>query len=501
MTIISSRPLRPIVLLSYLSVFGWAQSVGAADTDSEKPNIVVILADDLGWNCVGYHNEEFKTPNIDSIAADGVELDRFYVAPMCTPTRAGFMTGRFPIRFGCARAVIPPYRDFGLPNAETTIAEMLAECGYPNRSVFGKWHLGHRRAKWHPLNQGFTHFHGHYNGAIDYFALTRENQRDWHVDYDPIDEQGYATDLIADAASKWIGQTARSESPYFCYVPFNAPHSPFQAPDDAIGKYGVAAKTRGEKNREIYKAMVGRMDEGIGKILSAIDATGEADNTLVWFFSDNGGVKSLREVNMPLRGAKLTVDEGGIRVPACVRWPNVISSGMKSDVVCGYVDLLPTLVAAAGRKASDFVDQTLDGLDISSALINQDETQRMSTRVWFSYHGQSGSEEHLAVTKDGWKLSVVGPQTKQASELQIENHEVRLTHLDADLSEINNLKSEFPERVQTLAQLLFQHWSLQPARGVPQYRNGRDGFIAPKQWALNQRFPERLMGQHKQPDR
>ena len=142
---------------------------------------------------------------------------------------------------------------------------MLDGLGYQHRGVFGKWHLGHSRAKWHPLRQGFTHFHGHYNGAIDYFHLTREDTRDWHVNYETSTQEGYATDLIAESAANWISSVSKSNSPYFCYVPFNAPHSPFQAPDDAIEKYSDPAAGTSNKKREIYKAMIGRMDEGIGK--------------------------------------------------------------------------------------------------------------------------------------------------------------------------------------------------------------------------------------------
>ena len=219
MTLRSLPVLLIICLLSLTGLFS-AQNVLAR---TSAPNVVLIVADDLGWNAVGYHNPEFQTPNIDRLVSEGCELDRFYVAPMCSPTRAGLMTGRYPIRFGQARAVIPPYRDFGLPLTEITLPEALSKLGYEHRAIFGKWHLGHRRAKWHPLNRGFSHFHGHYNGAIDYFELTRENERDWHDGFAASSEQGYATDLIADAAQKWITEVSQYEAPYFCYIPFNAP--------------------------------------------------------------------------------------------------------------------------------------------------------------------------------------------------------------------------------------------------------------------------------------
>ncbi len=468
-------------------------------TAADQPNIVVLLADDMGWNAVGYHNDEFQTPNIDSIASQGLELNRFYVAPMCSPTRAGFMTGRYPIRFGLARAVIPPQRDFGLPKSETTLGEVLGKLGYEHRAVFGKWHLGHRRAKWHPLAQGFTHFHGHYNGAIDYFDLTREETRDWHVDYKPSDEQGYATDLIADAASDWIVQHAKADSPYFCYVPFNAPHSPFQAPEEAIGKYGnISGNEKGmQKNREIYKAMIGRMDEGIGQILEAIESSGEVDNTIVWFFSDNGGVGSLKDLNTPLRGAKLTVYEGGIRVPACVRWPAKIKPGRKSDAICGYIDLLPTLVSLAGGNALADSVQPLDGIDLAGLLAG--EADKSSDRPWFSYHGQGGEEaEHLAIIQSDWKLKVNGRRLTGIEQLTDGSCDVELFQLSTDPFEKTDVKNLHPAVVEKLGKQLVEHRALQPKRSVPEYRVGSAGFVPPTNWELDPEFPNKLVGHTKQ---
>lgn len=461
------------------------------------PNIVVILADDLGWNSVGYHNQEFKTPQIDSLVADGITLNRFYVAPMCSPTRAGMMTGRYPIRFGCARAVIPPYRDFGLPTSEVTLPEMLSSLGYENRAVFGKWHLGHRRAKWHPLAQGFTHFHGHYNGAIDYFELSRDGVRDWHVGYDNCNENGYATDLIADAAAKWIETSSPCDAPYFCYVPFNAPHSPFQAPEDAIEQYGEFSKAtgKGEKNREIYKAMIGRMDEGIGRILQAVEDSGESDNTIIWFFSDNGGVGNLRDLNKPLKGSKLTVFEGGIRVPACVRWPAKIPAGQTTDVICGYIDLLPTLVAVAGGQSAKLSEKPLDGVDLTSILTEPGASN--PTRPWFSYHGQSGpSSEHLAIIHQGWKLVVNGPRLSDVKQLNDGSNEVRLFHLEQDENETNNLAEQKPKKVEQLARQLVEHRGLQPREAVPPYGIGRSGFLPPPHWQLDPADPEKLVGKY-----
>jgi arylsulfatase B len=226
-------PAMIVPILIFISLLVGSSSGANA---AVKPNIVFILADDLGWADVGYHGGYIKTPNIDRLAREGVELDSFYVAPMCSPTRAGLLTGRYPIRFGLARAVIPPWRNFGLDTGEITLAVVLGKAGYAHRGAFGKWHLGHHDPKWHPLARGFTHFHGHYNGAIDYFTHEREGERDWHVNYEPSDEQGYSTDLIADGAANFIKEHSK-DGPYFCYVPFNAPHSPFQVPAKYLQQY------------------------------------------------------------------------------------------------------------------------------------------------------------------------------------------------------------------------------------------------------------------------
>ena len=492
----ASTILKTIGMFLWLVILG-ASTIYAVDSQpiEKQPNVILILADDLGWNCVGYHNDEFTTPRIDSIAAEGIELNRFYVAPMCSPTRAGLMTGRYPIRFGLARSVIPPYRDFGLPTSETTLPEMLGKLGYEQRGIFGKWHLGHRRAKWHPLARGFTHFHGHYNGAIDYFQLTRDDVRDWHNGYESSDEQGYATDLIADAAADWIGRSAKSDSPYFCYVPFNAPHAPFQAPQDAIEKYGNPLNTQNHqaKEREIYKAMVGRMDEGIGRILDAVQASGEADNTLVWFISDNGGVASLPGLNEPLRGSKLTVYEGGLRVPACVRWPAKINTSQRSDALCGYIDVLPTLVSLAGGDASQLAGQPMDGVDLSSVLTGASET--LAKRSWFSYHGQSGDQsEHLAVIDNGWKLIVNGTRLASVDGVNDGSRSVQLFHLSNDPLETEDVKEKHPEVVASLGQQLVEHRALQPKRSIPKYSAGKEGFVPPPEWKLDPESPDKLVG-------
>lgn len=459
-----------ILALSLICLNVWLPTALA---DSTPPNIVIMLADDLGWGAVSYHAEWAETPNVDRIAKEGIELDRFYVAPMCTPTRAGLMTGRYPIRFGLARAVIPPQRNFGLATEEQTIADALGEVGYHHRGAFGKWHLGHHHVKWHPLSRGFTRFEGHYNGAIDYFTLEREGERDWHVNFEPSDKQGYSTDLIADAASQFILDAARDDSPYFCYVPFNAPHSPFQAKPEDIARYAKGQKVSRE---DTLRAMIWSMDQGVGKILEAIESTGEAENTQVWFFSDNGGVGNFKANNQPLHGSKLTAFEGGVRVPACVRWPAQWKGGRKVESTMGYIDVLPTVLSTVGATSG----RQLDGVDVSGVL--EGSANDFPERDWYSWHGQAGAErEKGAVKTKRWKLVVEGPDVRNGRN---EQQSISLYRMPNDLLESDNLAAQYPDVVDRLFLQLRAYRSLQPEDAVPIYSVGKKAFKPWSEWRI-----------------
>jgi arylsulfatase A-like enzyme len=453
----------------------------AAKAAMNAPNIVIMLADDLGWAAVSYHEDWAQTPNIDRLTREGLELDRFYVAPMCSPTRAGLMTGRYPIRFGLARAVIPPQRNFGLDVNERTLAEALGDAGYRHRGIFGKWHLGHHDIKWHPLSQGFTQFEGHYNGAIGYFDLKRDGERDWHINYEPSDKQGYATDLIAESAAAFIRKSAKDKAPYFCYIPWNAPHSPFDAKDEDIARFSDKGQdaTRADKLR----AMIWSMDEGIGKVLNAIEESGEAENTQVWFMSDNGGIGGIRQNNIPLHGSKLTTFEGGVRVVASVRWPAKWKGGRKIQSTMGYIDVMPTVLATAGvdPNAGIVKGKPLDGVDVSAVLSGKNK--HFPERDWYSFHGQSSSEqETIAIKTANWKLVVNGPDIRQDG--LTDKHEVHLYRMPGDLLEKRNLAQKNPEVVERLFQKVLDYRKLQPANAVIHFRVGADGFVPWKDWRI-----------------
>jgi arylsulfatase A-like enzyme len=442
-----------------------------------KPNIVIILADDLGWADVGYHGAKTSTPNIDRLANDGVRLENFHVCPLCSPTRAGLLTGRWPIRSGMGESVITPWRKYGLPTSERTVADLLAEAGYERRGIIGKWHLGHYEKKFLPLNRGFTSFYGMYNGASDYFTHKRDGELDWHRDFETCRDEGYTTDLIGQEAVRFIEQSPAGK-PFFLYVPFNAPHLPLQAKEEDKAKYAHME----DENKRTYAAMVDSMDRAIGKILKAIEAKGIADNTFVLFTSDNGAIQ--HGDNGPWRSIKGTVYEGGVRVPAAVRWPAGIRGERVVEAMMGFIDIYPTLKRIAGVTGPDL--HPLDGQDMLDVIRGQAGAPK---RDWFSYISQ-GTPDQTAVCDGEWKLvvrggSVLDVELDGAGRLVGGKSEfsLELFRLDRDPWEKTNLAAERPEIVGPLLKRLQEFRRLKPD-GVPAYTPKPEGFKAPKDWMI-----------------
>lgn len=496
-------PALPVSILALLCAAGCSTGGGPHPQQQAKPNIVILLADDLGWTDVGFHGGGIATPHIDRIAAEGVELNRYYVAPVCSPTRAGLMTGRYPIRFGAMRAVYPPWRAGGMDTSEVTMADVLAKAGYAHRGIFGKWHLGHGGLEYHPLRRGFTEFYGHYNGAIDFFTHEREGELDWHDGYESSYDQGYTTDLIADAAVRFIETHAADDSPFLCYVPFNAVHSPFQAKEEHLPLYADLAAARGNwagalevnptagakqrlANRRILGAMTHALDESVGRILEALDKAGIADSTFVLFSSDNGGVGGIGE-NAPLRGAKASVFEGGIRVAAAARWPGRIPAGGKIDVPLANIDVLPTVMRMAGAAESG--GKPLDGVDALDVLTGG---RQSLDRGLFNYNGQAGPDaEQISHMTAEWKLVVLGPDVSDETADDAQRRRL-LFRIDEDTAEERNLAAEHPEKVAEMYARIKEFRALQPQDAVPPYNQGRSSpdFKAPPEWRIPGDYPE-----------
>ncbi len=466
----NTEPTRLVVVaVTFLFCFGHF----ATEADAQKsPNIVIIVADDLGWKDVGYHGGDIATPNLDRLASEGVRLENWHVAPLCSPTRAGLMTGRWPIRYGMGESVITPWRKWGLPTTERTIADLLATAGYARRGAVGKWHIGHYKTELLPLNRGFTFFYGLYNGNFDYFTHKREGQLDWHRNFETAHDEGYATDLIGREAAKFIDDSP-TDKPFFLYVPFNAPHTPFHAKKVDIAKY---AKVKNEKRR-IYSAMVDSMDQAIGKILKALERKKIADDTFVLFFSDNGGTSIGN--NKPWRGNKGSVYEGGVRTPALVRWPaGGIKGGGKVDGMMGMIDVYPTLKRLAGVKSKD--RNRIDGIDVLDIMRGKKKAPK---RDWFSYIAQ-GRPEQAALCDGTWKLVVTkGSALDVKLDGSSKTPQTELFRLDRDPAESKNLLKDHPDVAATMLKRL-QAFRRLKIDNIPDFREGRKGFKAPKDWKI-----------------
>lgn len=343
-----------LAVMATLPTWG-GETTARGDELPARPHIVYILADDLGWADVGWHGGEIQTPNLDRLAAAGARLEQFYVQPVCTPTRAALFTGRYPMRYGLQVGVVRPWAQYGLPLEERTLPQALKEAGYAT-AITGKWHLGHIQPAYLPTRRGFDHQYGHYNGAIDYFIHERDGGFDWHRDDQESRDEGYSTHLIArEAVARIAGHDA--SRPLFLYAAFNAVHSPHQVPDRYTQPYRHLPEPR-----RTYAGMLAALDEAVGQIAEALDEKGIRNDTLILFSSDNGGPAPGRVTsNGPLRGAKATLYEGGVRVPAFATWPGRIAPGSEVTAPLHIVDWYPTLLKLAGAPLEQ--PQPLDGLD------------------------------------------------------------------------------------------------------------------------------------------
>lgn len=359
-------PLRLACLALALLAPAAAQAEAA-----KKPHILYIVADDLGFADVGFRSPELATPTIDQLAREGAELEQFYVQPMCTPTRAALMTGRYPMRYGLQSFVILPEQNYGIPLDEKLLPQILKEAGY-STAIIGKWHLGHADRNLWPKQRGFDYQYGALIGEIDYNTHKVHGVTDWYRNNRKLDEPGYVTTLLGKDAVRHIRQHDPAK-PLFMYLAFTAPHTPFQAPKAYVDRFTSIT----DPNRRTYAAMINAMDEQIGAVLAELSRKGMRDDTLVIFHSDNGGVTSaafagqietkgqLPARNTPLRNGKGSLDEGGTRAVALANWPGRIKPG-KVDQPLHVVDMLPTLAARAGASLTG--TKPLDGVDVWQTL-------------------------------------------------------------------------------------------------------------------------------------
>ena len=404
--------------------------------DSTPPNIVYIVADDLGWKDVGFHGSDIKTPNIDRLAETGVKFDQFYVQPMCTPTRAALLTGRYPLRYGLQTAVIPSGGQYGLATDEWLLPEALKEAGYKT-ALIGKWHLGHAKTEYWPRQRGFDYFYGALVGEIDHFKHEAHGVVDWYRGNEQVKEPGYDTTLFGDDAVRLINEQD-PHTPLFLYLAFTAPHTPYQAPQEYLDKNAQIA----DESRRAYAAMITAMDDQIGRVLDALEKRNMRENTLVIFHSDNGGTRSAKFAgesavkgelppnNGPYRDGKGMLYEGGTRAVGLANWPGRIQPGVVSGMI-HVVDMYPSAAGLAGAQLGK--NKQLDGLNVWPAISEGKPSPR--DEVVYNIEPFRG-----AVRKGDWKLvwqALLPPR-------------MELFDISHDTSETTNLAETNPEKVKEL---------------------------------------------------
>ena len=419
---------------------------------ADKPNLVVILCDDMGYADVGFNGcKDIPTPNIDSIAANGVKCTSGYVAySVCSPSRAGLLTGRYEQRFGYERN--PQYRpndpNMGLPLSEHTLATVLKPVGYTSGAI-GKWHLG-AYPTLRPLNRGFDFFYGHLGGGHKYFPeeLTIKRSEDaknepesYHTwilrDDTPAPPTKYLTDAFSDEAVGFIKRN--QDKPFFLYLAYNAPHAPLEAPAALLERF----KDIPNKKRRTYAAMVNELDTGVGHVLDTLRTLGLEKNTLVFLLSDNGGPETHNASdNGPLRGQKSDVWEGGFRVPYAVQWKGTLPAGATYDNPVSSLDIFATITALAHAPIDP--KHPLDGVNLIPYL-----TGKKSGVPHDAIYLRKYDQQRFAVRRGDYKLVIPGPDKKP-----------ELFNLVKDIGETRNIAADHPETTGEL-DTLRKRWNAQ----------------------------------------
>lgn len=416
--------------------------------EMQKPNILVIIADDAGWNDVGYNGSEIATPNIDGLAQNGIKLNRFYVAPTCSPTRAAFLTGMPAGRMGIV-APISGKSEKTLPDSIITLPQALQEAGYETALV-GKWHLG-LRPESGPEAYGFDYSYGFLHGQIDQYAHVYKNgDQSWHRNGRFIEEQGHATDLITGETIDWLAEKRDPRKSFFLQVSYSVPHVPLQEEEKWKERY------KGEitdSSRLDYAASMTHMDHGIGQIMEVLKKEKLEQNTLVLFMSDNGAQKDWYPdeqydgkhgpnptlgSNLPLRGWKTENYDGGIRVPAVLSWGNNLDQAILENPV-DVTDLMPTFLEIAGV---DKKPENIEGVSIWDLINVEDESQ--VREIYIRGHLQE------SVVTDKWKIIRTRHRDRET--------EYELYQLETDPSEEHNVITEYPEIAAELKQKLEQEF-------------------------------------------
>jgi len=375
---------------------------------ADKPNILVILADDLGYGDLSsYGATDLKTPNIDKLVAAGMRFENFYAnCPVCSPTRASLLSGRYPDMVGVPGVIRTHIADnwgYLAPHA-VLLPKLLKPAGYYT-AIVGKWHLGLASPNT-PNERGFDHFQGFLCDMMDdYYKHRRHDINYMRLNAEEIDPQGHATDLFTQWAVDYIAERSKSQQPFFLYLAYNAPHAPIQPPDDWLDR--VKSRQPGiSDQRAKLVALIEHLDDGIGEVIACLKDCGVSDNTLVIFTSDNGGQLGVGANNGPLRAGKQDMYEGGIRVPMCAVWPSQIKPGSRSERVALTMDLHPTICEAAGAK----VAHEIDGRSILPTLLGKSQPDEDRVLFWMRREGGSyNGRAYYAARYGDFKLVQNGP--------------------------------------------------------------------------------------------
>ncbi len=438
----TSAYLAGSALLPELSTHGDAY----ASAPARRPNILLIVADDLGYADLGVQGcKDVSTPNIDSIARNGVRFTNGYVScPVCSPTRAGLMTGRYQQRFGHEFNPGPPAQaqvNFGLPLTEVTIADRLKSLGY-RTGIFGKWHLGYR-PEYLPQKRGFDEFFGFAGGAHSYLDALRDKANPILRGAEPVEEKSYLTEAFAREAVSFIDR--HYGDPFFVYLPFNAVHTPMETTEKYLSRFGSIPDQR----RRTFAGMLSAMDDAVGQVLAKLREKKVEENKLIFFVSDNGGpTQANTSRNDPLRGYKGQVFEGGIRVPFMVQWKARLPKGRVYDQPVIALDIHPTAVAAAGGEIP--ASSRLDGVNLIPHVAGA-EKKAPHDRLFWRFGPQA------AIRMGEWKL------------VRLEGGPPQLYNLAQDIGEKNNLAAGQPEKLKQL-QAAFDEWNSQLA--APLWQRG-----------------------------
>jgi arylsulfatase A-like enzyme len=442
--------------LGYGAAFFWGQRSlrgrnRVRNFPRAKPNIILIMADDLGYGDIGcYGNKTIKTPSLDALATGGMKFTDFHSnGAVCSPTRAALLTGRYQQRSGIEGVVYAkgPIRETGMPLKETTFAEVLKSAGYKT-ALFGKWHLGYN-VKFNPTKQGFDAFRGYVSGNVDYHShIDGVGVEDWWHNDEKVPEEGYCTDLITKHAVRFM--EANRNRPFCLYVPHECPHYPYQGRKDKADRIpGNPEPMLGsrENRAKAYQEMIEAMDEGIGEIVRTVRRLNLERTTFIFFCSDNGATGP--GSNGSLRAKKGSLYEGGHRVPALAYWPGKIQAGSVTHETSLTMDLFPTMTAITGTNIPG--ELKLDGVDLSPVLFKGKSLPERT--LFWRYRRQS------ALRRGPWKLVVNRPRQEK------KQPNIELFNLAEDRSESNSRKDEFPDKTRALMSELTR-WEENVTAGV-----------------------------------